>query len=455
MDNPFEVDPYPGNPKILFVGLGASTHTHAWIDLLSDSELNLRLFSVPGGGVPPTDWKFPTYICDPTVRLPRNLDPCNRRSFYPLPEDIELFQQQLNKNQAFRFLRVWKKMLAFAGMLLQMPALSYDYLNYGELRARKSKKIGALATDSWLAEVIRGWKPDVIHTLGIFDGQGGMFYFNARKQFNLEKVGTWILELRGGSDIALRQYNPRSASQIFDMFSACDQIITDNQFNIEYAKKLGFGRKIASIAPVPATGGMEIDATTRTLLVPSRRQRVILWPKAYESAWSKALPVLEAIKLAWDHIKPCTIYLTAINDETESWLASLPEEIRKHCHVERRLPRAQLLEKMKQARVMLAPSLVDGLPNVLIEAMANGAFPIVSPLESIVPLVSEYENVLFARNLYPGEISHALIQAMSDDNLVDTAAQNNLELIARIADRTVITAQVRNYYRKLIEKEQQ
>ena len=38
---------------------------------------------------------------------------------------------------------------------------------------------------------------------------------------------------------------------------------------------------------------------------------------------------------------------------------------------------------MTRARVMLAPSLVDGTPNSMFEAMASGALPIVSPLETI------------------------------------------------------------------------
>ena len=95
----FELDPYPGNLKILFVGLGYSTHTHSWIDLLSNAKMNVRLFSVPGGGVPPVDWKTPTYICNPSFQLPEGLDPATRQSLYPLPEDIKLFENELEKRK--------------------------------------------------------------------------------------------------------------------------------------------------------------------------------------------------------------------------------------------------------------------------------------------------------------------------------------------------------------------
>jgi len=101
---------------------------------------------------------------------------------------------------------------------------------------------------------------------------------------------------------------------------------------------------------------------------------------------------------------------------------------------------------------MLAPSLIDGTPNTLFEAMATGAFPIVSPLETIRPLVKNGENVLFARNLYPEEIAQALLRAMVDDELVDTAARRNLELVRRLADRREIRNRVLEFYEDLVPR---
>ena len=99
MINPFELDPYPGNPKILFIGLGISTHTHSWIDLLSEAKLNVRLFSVPGGGIPSADWKTRTYVCSPSFQLPEDLDPITRQSLYPLLQDIKLSENEFEKLQ--------------------------------------------------------------------------------------------------------------------------------------------------------------------------------------------------------------------------------------------------------------------------------------------------------------------------------------------------------------------
>ncbi len=98
---------------------------------------------------------------------------------------------------------------------------------------------------------------------------------------------------------------------------------------------------------------------------------------------------------------------------------------------------------------MLAPALIDGVPNSLYEAMASGAFPIVSPLETILPVVRHEENVLFARNLYPQEIAEALSRAMTDDELVDAAAERNLELVRHVAGREAIRERVIEFYERL------
>ena len=107
---------------------------------------------------------------------------------------------------------------------------------------------------------------------------------------------------------------------------------------------------------------------------------------------------------------------------------------------------------MERARILLAPSLIDGVPNSLYDAIVSGAFPIVSPLETIMPVVNQQENVLFARNLYPHEIADALVHAMNDDALVDKAAENNFKLVRTIANRQTIKTNVVNYYKRLTEE---
>ena len=176
---------------------------------------------------------------------------------------------------------------------------------------------------------------------------------------------------------------------------------------------------------------------------------MVLWPKAYDSLQNKALPILEGLRLAWERMQPCEIEVLMAFGETTTWFQTLPEDLRRHCTLSEKVSRTEVLKMMSESRVMLAPAISDGVPNSMYEAMAAGAFPIVSPLETITPVVENESNVLFARNLYPQEIADALTRAMNDDKLVDEAAERNLVLVSRIADRNKIRPRVLDFYEAL------
>ena len=401
--NQFDRDRYPGKPKILFIGLATSSHTHSWIDLLADAEFNVRLFGLKG--TPPVDWEVKTYVSD----IFQTRQPADRRK-----------------------------------VLFPYSA----YLSYDLQRAYLKIKTRFYSTERWLAKIINTWRPDIIHTLGL---ESGEFFLHTRENFTFSCDAFWVLQLRGGSDLTLAYKDPSQIPRLTKSLQACGQIISDNTANYDYLQALGISsEKIASIAPVPGTGGIDLEKVdTHSHDTPSLR-RMILWPKAYTTAWANGLATFEALKLAWHKIRPCTIYSLWTTEDVQMWYWTLPEEMRHSWKVLGHIPRIESQKLMSQARVMLAPSLVDGVPNVLYEAMATRAFPIVSPLPTITPIVESGTNVLFARNLYPQEIADAIIRAMNDDQLVDTATENNLELVKKIANRAIIKPKVIEYYYSLL-----
>jgi glycosyltransferase involved in cell wall biosynthesis len=411
MRGSFNRDPYPGRPKILFVGLAESSHTHSWIDLLSQAELNVRLFAMPSG-LPPKDWEVRTYVTHPDAW---RLDPETRVSLYP---------------------QSWIKRFYKKRLMYLLP-----------------KGFKPPDPQEWLAKIMNQWQPDVIHTVGL--DPAGYFYFDVSKRFGLHGDAKWVLQLRGGSDLILSRLDPLLIPRIKQVVCRCDQLVSDNQQNFRAAIEMGLREEqISALGTIPGTGGIDVSSLAQSWHgLPSKR-RMILWPKAYECPWSKALPVFEALKLIWDKIQPCHVSMLAMNSETCMWYWALPERIRKYCQVEDRIPRDKVLELMVQARVMLAPSLVDGTPNTMLEAMATGAFPILSPLETIRSLVENERNVLFARNLYPEEIAQALCRAMTDDTLVDRAAERNLELVREIGDRSKIRPRVVEFYEKVAKQQE-
>lgn len=409
----FDEDENPGAPRILFIGWPESSHTHSWIDLIQAQAFNRRLFALPSS-TPPASWNVKTYLTiDDT---PPDLNPKTRRRVFPTP---------------------------------RMSSAAAD------LAVKASQKLvnwpRATTIEESLANTIREWRPHIVHTLGL--DAASYFYMRTRKAHpEIAGIGRWIVQARGGPDMALMQFSPTHRPLMEEVFAHCDHFIADNEINYSDAVRMGLtvSKTISpGVGVVSGPGGMDVAALrTRWIDLPSKRPRNILWPKTYETISSKALPVFEAIRLAWDRIKPVTFeFLWLVQDDVKIWYEkSMPDEIKASCNLYGRLDRDQVLDMLPHARVMLAPSLTDGIPNSMMEAMALGAFPIVSPLDTITPVVTNETNVLFARNLYPEEIATALVRSMTDDSLVDAAAERNLQRVAEIADRALVRAKVVDFY---------
>jgi hypothetical protein len=407
----FETNLYSGRPKILFIGSGKSTHTHAWIDLLQHETFNVRLFSTEG--VPPDSWWAKTYI-----------------TAYPGPAiDSETRLGLFNKRRA---LRATERLIA---------------------RVRHRSWNPEQKVLNWLAEIIDQWQPHIVHTLGL--EPAGYLYTRVLKQTNSTNRSRWVAQVRGGPDLALNRLLPEYQPLIKSVFAECDRILADNQQNYDFARGMGLDEKqVSEIGSVPGTGGVDVDSLAEfSQGNPSTRQAIV-WPKAYECPQSSAFPVLEAFKLLSHRLPPCDVYMFGseqIQYAVRLWFQTLPADFRARANLVDRVPREEVLRLFGRARVMLAPALADGVPNSLYEAMATGAFPIVSPLETITNRVTAEKNVLFARNLYPEEIAAQLLRAMTDDALVDNAANENRLLVKRTADRDQIRSRVVEFYENLAQ----
>lgn len=384
--------------KILIIALAQSSHTHAWIDLIDQKQFEVRLFGI------------------------KNSSPGQpiKAHYYCLQENFPFLNQKPGRVQWFNKLR--------RGLFY------FDYFN------------NYFFENWWLSRIIKSWQPDIIHTLGV--DPAGLRFFECLKK--IKKNFKWVVTVRGGSDLELERFQPAQISYFKKFFGQCDFVIADNKVTYEYAFNLGLEKfKKPDWDFVPGTGGMDIAKLSHLRKKKAVQSRTILWPKACEATYSKGLPVLEAILIAWPKIQPCQIIMTAVDNQFRKWLDRfLPSEIKANIKVYDRVPRSKLLKMMANSRIVLLPSLIDGIPNSLYEAMACQAFPIVSPLVTIKTVVDE-NNVLFARNLYPNEIAEALKKAMNNNDFIDKIIARNLPLVKAVADRKKITCLINDFYANL------
>lgn len=415
-------------PRILFVGFPESSHTTSWIELLQGAEFDVRLFALPSA---PIVDSFPFVVYTTWPGQPAGTRFERIPALRTASELTDLCRQGLQYLQRRRPDRL------------------------SRLAARLLARMGAVNTfdvyEEALAQIIDIWQPHIVHTLG-FDNASYLMR-RTRDHFAEARRPRWVAQARGGPDLDLYPHLAQRREEILAVFAGCDHFICDSELNYRFALEHGLApHKVqAGVGVVSGPGGLDVDALrVRWERFPSARERVIVWPKTYEVMSSKALPVFEALNLAWEHIQPCRIEcLWLVQDEVRIWFDKmLRPEVKAACRVSERVPQPEVIAKLLEARLMLAPSLSDGIPNAMMEAMACGAFPLVSPLPTIRPVVSDEVNVLFARNLYPEEIAHALIRAMNDDALVDAAAARNVAHVKHLADRGEVQRRVLEFYRQ-------
>jgi len=393
--------------RILFVGELHSSHALSWIDLLTSRGHEYEIMGVHISWAPVPSTSFPI------VDVVENLNIRETRLFIQ-----KLFHRRRQYVDGYIHGR-------------------------GEISAAWYER---------LARVIDEYKPHIVHTLGIFPA--GVFYFHGYQNQvgHLENKPVWVVQARGGADIALNFKNPLLVDNIKQVLEHCDCFIADNEQNYVIARSLGLAvEKISPTGIVPGAGGIDFEQF-KDINLPSKKERLIIWPKAYNCIQSDGLVVVEALRLSLPRLGQFRLVATAAMPDVEYWFREYLGSYGQNVEITDRLDRQELLNLIRDARVLLAPSLSDGVPNTMYEAMASHTVPILSPIDTLTTLFENNKNVIYASNLNPLEIADALVKAMSDDDLVDSIAIENKILVQSLADRDVIQDRVIKLYRNLSRK---
>ena len=97
------------------------------------------------------------------------------------------------------------------------------------------------------------------------------------------------------------------------------------------------------------------------------------------------------------------------------------------------------------------PSLHDGTPNTLLEAMACGCFPVAGDLESIREWIDDGVNGILIDPRSPDELAPAVGRALDAPDLRERAAVHNARLIAERATYDKVMAEAEAFYRRVID----
>jgi hypothetical protein len=248
-----------------------------------------------------------------------------------------------------------------------------------------------------------------------------------------------------GSDIYhFRQYAGHR-QQIKRLLRNIDFYSCECHRDIELARELGM---TANVLPVmPNSGGFELS-TTASLRAefPTSLRRVIM-VKGYQHFAGRALTALSALERCADIVQNYEVVIFAPSPET----VKRAEEIRastliKNITVVPFAPHDEMLRMHAKARVYLGVSVSDAISTSALEAMAMGAFPI----QTDTSCIEEWFEHGKGGYLIPPDdvelIAERLRSALTDDQLVEQAAEINWQVIQSRLDERHMEKKVWAFY---------
>jgi glycosyltransferase involved in cell wall biosynthesis len=175
----------------------------------------------------------------------------------------------------------------------------------------------------------------------------------------------------------------------------------------------------------------------------------VLALKGYQHWAGRALVGLRAIELCADTLKGyrVAVYSSAPEVRIAAELASKATGIPIDC-----VPlgtHEDVLRLHGRARVSIGLSISDALSTSALEAMMMGSFPIQSNTSCINELLQDGETVILVPPNDPEPIAAAIQRAVTDDALVDRAADINTRVTAEHLDQSVVRPQVIAMYEKI------
>lgn len=295
-----------------------------------------------------------------------------------------------------------------------------------------------------LADIIERISPDLIHSMGF--QPGGYLVLAARelmaRRQSAKPFPTW-LATNWGSDIYYFGGLPDHARQIRRLCASIDL------YSVECRRDLKLGRKFGYRGPdlpvLPCSGGFDLAALPAAVKPPSQRSRIFV--KGYDHFAGRALTSLQVLESLRDVIHPkYEIAVFSAGSRPRERIKELARNGTLNISALTASSHEEMLMNFSSARVYLGISVSDGISASALEAMATGAFPIQSDTSCCEEWFDNGTSGFAVSPTSLEEIRTRLMQALTDDALVDQAAIINRDIVTARLDERLLRAEVRDFY---------
>ena len=292
-----------------------------------------------------------------------------------------------------------------------------------------------------LAKAIDAFKPDLIH---VMETQHAGYLTDRALNSTTHKsklaLSIW------GSDLFWFQRFPKHQRRIRSLLKKVGVLITECQRDEDLARDLGFNG--TCIYGVPASGGFDYQEfmSAEHNLPPSKRKIIAI--KGYSGFVGLGPAAIKVLGRTSDLASDYKTVVFSANWKT--WFVARIVKFRTGLEIEVRMKHSQSSEQMRSlfsaSRVVMGVSKSDGLPATIKEAAFFGAFPVQTNTSCAGEWFKEGVSILLVPADSPDALELALRAALTDDNLVDSAAILNLEIAKTMMDRFAVRSKISLLY---------
>jgi glycosyltransferase involved in cell wall biosynthesis len=315
------------------------------------------------------------------------------------------------------------------------------------LRTKIRQWLGPLtipASARKLRTFIKEVQPDIVHAMRI--PYEGMLAASALQ--GLEPRPSFLVSIWGNDFTLHAPSTPLMKIHTRRVMQAVDALHADVERDIRLAHAWGLGvDKLTLVAP--GSGGVRseifyppAEAVVNPVIINPRGVR----PYVRNDSFFKAIPLV-LVK------RPDAKFLCSSMQgeaQAQAWVRELGIESAVEL-----LPPVPFLEMgnvYRRAQIVVSPSVHDGTPNSLIEAMACGCFPIAGDLDSIREWITHGQNGLLVDAGSPQSIADAILLGLEREDLRREAAGLNANIISARGEYGANMKRAGEFYELVIRK---
>jgi len=393
--------------RILLVAMAQSIHVVRWISQFQNEDVEIHLFSSGG-------WKLHSELKGVIFHFPLS------------PFAISVTNNKPNKFK----------------LLLQRVYRVLDFF-----RRRLLERFSPYFLSKRLINVIHKVNPDFVHSLEI--QAAGYLVLDAKSQFT-GNFPPWLVT-NWGSDIYLFGRLQEHNERLRDVLANCNYYSCECERDINLAKKFGFNGQVMPV--FTNTGGFDLSKLIiERAKVPTSSRKVILL-KGYQNWAGRALVGLRALERCIDLLGGYEIYIYSASPDLEL-AAKLFEEA--HGVSIKIIPdntsHKDMLSLHANARVSIGLSISDGVSTSFLEAIVMGSFPIQSCTACANEWIEHGVGGMIVPPEDPDIVEINIRKALTDDKLVDKAAEYNWKVIEQKLCKEMVRINAVSIYQSIFNE---